>query len=174
MILRIIPLLIRCAIYIVGYTNSTQNGSHDSRGVYQSSGFKGETSQSSHSSLEQPERGTKRHKGWPTPGASRAPLRGPGILKLHISVPTERFPSCRPGFPAKDYPQKTHETTWSGFDRGGICPCLVIWRGPCPSWLSPMNSDPGSTQILTRHYGAQSQIISQLESSGTTPTSKSQ
>jgi hypothetical protein len=36
-----------------------------------------------------------------------------------------------------------------------------------------MNGDPGSTQILTRHYGAQSQTISQLESSRTTATSKS-
>jgi hypothetical protein len=33
-----------------------------------------------------------------------------------------------------------------------------------------MNDDPGSTQNLTRHYGAQSQTVSLLESSGTTPT----
>jgi hypothetical protein len=56
---------------------------------------------------------------------------------------------------------------------GGISSCLVLWRGTCPGWLSPMNGDPGSTQILTQHYGAQSQTISQLESSGTMPTSKS-
>ncbi len=36
-----------------------------------------------------------------------------------------------------------------------------------------MNSDLGSTQILTRHYSAKSQTVSQLESLGTTPTSKS-
>jgi hypothetical protein len=36
-----------------------------------------------------------------------------------------------------------------------------------------MNGDPGSTQILTQHCGASSQIISPLESLGTMPTSKS-
>jgi hypothetical protein len=40
--------------------------------------------------------------------------------------------------------------------RGGIGPHLVLWRGTCPIWLSPMNSDPGSIQILTQHYDAQS------------------
>jgi hypothetical protein len=33
---------------------------------------------------EQPERGMKRHKGWPITGTSDAPLRESGILKLHI------------------------------------------------------------------------------------------
>jgi hypothetical protein len=56
---------------------------------------------------------------------------------------------------------------------GGISPCLVLWRGTCPGWLSPANGDSGSTQILTRHCGAQSQTISQLESSGIIPTIKS-
>jgi hypothetical protein len=46
--------------------------------------------------------------------------------------------------------------------RGGICPCLVLWRGTCPCWLSPANSDPGSTQNLTRHRGVKSQTVSQL------------
>jgi hypothetical protein len=55
----------------------------------------------------------------------------------------------------------------------GISPCLIQWRGTLPSWLSPLNGDPGSTQILTWHYGAQSQTVSQLTSSGTTPASKS-
>jgi hypothetical protein len=36
-----------------------------------------------------------------------------------------------------------------------------------------MNIDPGSTQILTWHCSAQSQIISQLKSSGTTQISPS-
>jgi hypothetical protein len=53
---------------------------------------------------------------------------------------------------------------------GGISPCLVLWRGACHGWLSPVNGDPGCTQILTRHCGARSQIISQLVNSGTTPT----
>jgi hypothetical protein len=56
---------------------------------------------------------------------------------------------------------------------GGIGLYLVLWRGTCPGWLSPVNGDPGSTQILTRHCGAQSYTVSQLESSGTTLTSKS-
>jgi hypothetical protein len=55
---------------------------------------------------------------------------------------------------------------------GGISPCLVLWKGTFPGWLSPLNCDPSSTQILTRHYGAQSQPVSQLENSGTTLTSK--
>jgi hypothetical protein len=57
--------------------------------------------------------------------------------------------------------------------RGGISPCLVLWRGTCHGWLSPANGDPGSTQILTQHRGARPQTIRQLENSGTTPTSKS-
>jgi hypothetical protein len=52
---------------------------------------------------------------------------------------------------------------------GGISSCLVLWRGTCPCWLSPMNGDPGSTQTLTRHCGAKSQTVSQLVKSGTTP-----
>jgi hypothetical protein len=34
--------------------------------------------------LEQPERGTKRHKGWPAAGVPVAPSRGPITLKLGI------------------------------------------------------------------------------------------
>jgi hypothetical protein len=56
--------------------------------------------------------------------------------------------------------------------RGALASCLILWRGTCPGWLSPPNGDPGSTQILTRHYSAQSQIISQLKSSRAMLTSK--
>jgi hypothetical protein len=59
-----------------------------------------------------------------------------------------------------DYPRKTRETTLSRFDQGGIIPCLILWGGTCSSWLSPPNSDPGSSQILTQHYSAQSQTVS--------------
>jgi hypothetical protein len=38
----------------------------------------------------------------------------------------------------------------------GNSPCLLKWRGTCPSWLSPMNGDPRATRILTRHCGAMS------------------
>jgi hypothetical protein len=43
---------------------------------------------------------------------------------------------------------------------GGIGTCLVLWRGTCKGWHSPMNDDPESTQILTRHNNAQSETIS--------------
>jgi hypothetical protein len=53
---------------------------------------------------------------------------------------------------------------------GGISPCLILWEAACPGWLSPMNGDPGSTEILTRHCGAKSLTVNQLANSGTTPT----
>jgi hypothetical protein len=56
---------------------------------------------------------------------------------------------------------------------GGISPYLILWRGTCPRWLSPPKGELGSTQILTWHFGAQSQTVSQLMSSGTMPSSKS-
>jgi hypothetical protein len=37
---------------------------------------------------------------------------------------------------------------------GGISPCLILWRGTFPGWLSLLNGDPDSTQILTRHCSA--------------------
>jgi hypothetical protein len=82
--LCVIRLLVRCTLYIVGYDNCMQNRSYDSCRVCHSSGFEGETHQSSQSHLEQPERGMKQHKGWLAAGASGAPSRGPDILKLHI------------------------------------------------------------------------------------------
>jgi hypothetical protein len=56
---------------------------------------------------------------------------------------------------------------------GGRCPYLIQWRGTCPGWRSPPSGDPGSTKILTRHFSAQSQTVSQLVSSRTMPSSKS-
>jgi hypothetical protein len=38
--------------------------------------------------------------------------------------------------------------------QAGICPCLVLWRGTYPRWLSPTYDDLDSTQILAQHYGA--------------------
>jgi hypothetical protein len=55
----------------------------------------------------------------------------------------------------------------------GIIPCLVLWSGTFLGWLSPVNGDPGYTQILIRHRDAKSQIVSQLGNLGTMPTSKS-
>jgi hypothetical protein len=59
MSLHVIRLLIRCALYIMGYDNHIQNGSHDCHGVCQSLGFKHETCQSGQSYLEQLEQGMK-------------------------------------------------------------------------------------------------------------------
>jgi hypothetical protein len=55
-----------------------------------------------------------------------------------------------------DYLGRTRETTRLGFDWADISPCLILWRGTYPGWLSPPNDDPGSTQILTRHCSVQS------------------
>jgi hypothetical protein len=75
-------------------------------------------------------------------------------------------------FPDWDYPGTSFETTWPRFARGGggIRPCLVLWIGTCPCWLSPAHGDPGSTQILTWHCGAKSQTDSHYMNSGTMPT----
>jgi hypothetical protein len=61
-----------------------------------------------------------------------------------------------------DYPGKTRETTRSEFDPGG-----GAWG------ISPLNGDLGSTQILTQYCGTQSRTVTQVMSSGTTPSSKS-
>jgi hypothetical protein len=53
---------------------------------------------------------------------------------------------------------------------GGISPYLILGRGAYPGWFSPSKGDPGSTQVLTQHYGAKSQIVSQLTNSETTST----
>jgi hypothetical protein len=111
----------------------------------------------------------KPHRGDPTSSSFIFESRPRGFLH---APPCGLAPSCL-GFSARDYPAKMLETTWSGFYWWGIGPCLVLWSNTCPGWLSPVNGDLGSTQILTRHYGAQSQTISQLQSSGTTPTSNS-
>jgi hypothetical protein len=125
-------------------------------------GFKGETHKSGQSRPEQPKRGTKQHKGWPTAGTSGAPLRGSGILKLRIQVPIGRFPSCpfvwastEPSvFSARITRERRVKPPGPDLTRGGISPCLVLWRGICPCWLSTLNGDLGSTQILTRHISA--------------------
>jgi hypothetical protein len=75
MILCVIPLLIRRALYVVGYGNCTQTGPHDCHGVYEISGFEGKTRRSNQNRPGQPEEGTKSHKGWPTVGTPGAPSR---------------------------------------------------------------------------------------------------
>jgi hypothetical protein len=76
-------------------------------------GSKAKPAESGQSRPEQPERGTKRHKGWPIDGASGAPSWGPGILKLHIRVSTERFPS-RP-------------FAWAGIEPSGFS-ARIAWK----------------------------------------------
>jgi hypothetical protein len=55
MILRVTRLLVRSSLYIEEYDNYIQHGSHDCRGVDQSSGFKGKNCQSCQSRPEQTE-----------------------------------------------------------------------------------------------------------------------
>jgi hypothetical protein len=109
------------------------------------------------------------HRGDPTSSSiiSQSQLGG------FLHVPPCGLAPSHPGLLAKDYPGKTCETTWSGFDRGVNSRYLILWRGTCPDWLSHLNGDLGSIQILTRHCGAQSQTVSHLVSSRTTSTSKS-
>jgi hypothetical protein len=59
-------LLVRHALYVMGYDNCIQYGSHGCCAVCQSLGFERETQWSGQSCLVQLEQGTKRHKGWPT------------------------------------------------------------------------------------------------------------
>jgi hypothetical protein len=110
------------------------------------------------------------HKGGPSPSNFVSKSRLGGFLH----TPLCGLAPCRSGFPARDYSGKMFEITWLGFDRAGgggcISPCLILWRGACPSWLSPKNGDTCFTQILTRHGGAKSQSISQLANSGIMPT----
>jgi hypothetical protein len=53
-------------------------------GSAKAQGSKAKPTESGESRPEQPERGTKQHKGWPAIGASGAPSRGPSILKVHV------------------------------------------------------------------------------------------
>jgi hypothetical protein len=69
-----------------------------------------------------------------------------------LHTPPCGLASSHPSFPAMHYPGKLLETTWPGFDGGDISPCLVLQRGTCPGWLSPVNNDLGSTQ----HHDAKS------------------
>jgi hypothetical protein len=106
------------------------------------------------------EHGTKWHKGCLAFGASDAPSRGPDILNLRIGIPTGRFPS-RPscglasscsgfslGLLGKDAWNHLSQI-WSGGGGGGVALCLILQRGTCPGWFSPLNGNIGSTQFLT-------------------------
>jgi hypothetical protein len=53
-------------------------------GSAKAQGSKAKPDRSGQSRPEQPERGTKRHKGWPVASAPGDPSRGPSILKLRI------------------------------------------------------------------------------------------
>jgi hypothetical protein len=90
------------------------------------------------------------HRGDPTSSSFISEFRSGGFLH----APPCGMASSPPGFPDIDYEGKSLETTCPGFAWGGISPCLVLWRGTCPCWLSPANGDLGSTQILTWHYAA--------------------
>jgi hypothetical protein len=70
-------------------------------------------------------------------------------LEGFLHAPLFGLASSRPGFPDRDYPGKSLETTWPGFALRDISHYLVLWRGTCPCWLSPVHCDLGPTQILT-------------------------
>jgi hypothetical protein len=106
------------------------------------------------------------HRGDPTSSSFVSKSRPRGFFH----TPLCWLASSRLGFHDRDYPGTLLKTTWPRFTRGGIRPCMILWRGTCPCWLSPMHGDPGSTKIQTQHCGAKSQIASQLTISGTTMT----
>jgi hypothetical protein len=82
-----------------------------------------------------------------------------------LHAPSCGLASSHQGFPIGIIQESCLKPPSQDLPRGGISPCLVLWIGTCPCWLSPMNGDLGSTQILTQHFGAKSQIISQLVNS---------
>jgi hypothetical protein len=94
---------------------------------------------------EQPERGTKRHKGGPTFWCTRFPIERTQPPKAsYLSLDSEvSITPLRLGWRptiwdfCTDYPVKKRETTWSRFDRGGISPYQIPWRGTCTTWLPP-------------------------------------
>jgi hypothetical protein len=161
-----------------GYDNRIPNGPHGCRGVYQRLEVEGKTRQSGQRRPEQTERGTKRHKGWPSTSTFRDLVEGTSSFVSEfrpggfVHGPSCGQASSRPDFPDKGYPGTLLETTWPGFDlgEGAIYSCLVLWRGTCPCCLSPTHGDRGSTLIPTWHCGAQFQTISQHMSSRTAST----
>jgi hypothetical protein len=59
-----------------GYDNRIPNGPHGCQGVYQSLEVEGKIRQSGQRRPEQTERGTKRHKGWPSTSTFRDLVEG--------------------------------------------------------------------------------------------------
>jgi hypothetical protein len=144
----------RHALYITGYDNHIQNEIHC--GVCQSSGSKGKTHQVG---SEPPRAWDKMTQRVASIWCIWCPSRGPDILNLRIGIPTGRFPS-RPscglasscsgfslGLLGKDAWNHLSQI-WSG-GGGGVAPCLILQRGTCPGWFSPLNGNIGSTQFLT-------------------------
>jgi hypothetical protein len=85
MILRVIRLLVRCALCVVGYGNHIRNGPHDCRGVCQSSGLKGGQQ------LGHP----VPHRGDPAPSSIISETRLGGFFH----APSYGLASSRPNFP---------------------------------------------------------------------------
>jgi hypothetical protein len=73
------------------------------------------------------------HRGDPASSSFISESQPGGLLH----APLRGLALSRPSFPARDYPRKTDETTWSGFDRVGIGP---IWS--YGEALALVGSDP--------------------------------
>jgi hypothetical protein len=99
------------------------------------------------------------HRGEPTSSSFVYDSRPGGFLH----APPCRLASSQLGSPDMDYPGMTRETTRPKFVPRGLQPCLVLWRGTCPCWLSPAYGDPVSTQILTLHHGASLRLLVSLQ-----------
>jgi hypothetical protein len=175
-------LLLAChTLYSEGYDNCIQNGPHDCCGPTKAQGSKTKPANqvsavranrvrdrvtqmvASNLHTRDPIEGTRHPQalylcpGWEV---SFMPLRVSWHIAIRIfSMGITRERRLKP--PGPNLP---------GEGGGVICPCLVLWRGTCPCWLSPTHYDLGSTQILTRHFCARSRTISRLTNSGTAPT----
>jgi hypothetical protein len=181
MSLCVTGLLVRCTLYIVGYANCIQNGSHDCCGSTKALGLKVKPASWVRAAQSNQSEGRSNTKGGyqlAHPELHRGALTSSSFISESqlggfIHAPLCGLAPGRLGFPARDYTGKCLKPPGPDLAKGGISLCLVLWRGTCPGWLPPVNGDPSSTQIMTQHYGVWSQTVSQLESSGTMPTSTS-
>jgi hypothetical protein len=133
------------ALYIEGYGNCIQNGSHNYRGQNPLDGSESPRATRARDEATQ---------GVATSWHIQSPIEGtwhPQASYLSLDWEVSFVPlwgwhqAVRVFY--TDYPGKKCETTCLDLIGGGgrISPYLILWRYTCPSWLSPPNSDPGTT-----------------------------